>query len=50
MLNAGDYFIRYRLDSIRGFLIYVGYNYRVFNIYLKRVHLTIDGGRKGRDE
>jgi hypothetical protein len=40
---------RGRLESIRGFLIYVFRTYRSANVYLKGLHLTIDSWRPFRD-
>lgn len=41
---------RDRLESARGFLIYVGRTYTTMLPYLKGLHLTIDGWRENRDE
>jgi hypothetical protein len=38
-----------RLMQVRGFLLYVTRTYRYLTPYLKGLHLTIDGWRKGRD-
>jgi hypothetical protein len=40
---------RARLESIRGFLIYVFRTYRSASVYLKGLHLTIDSWRPYRD-
>jgi hypothetical protein len=39
-----------RLESIRGFLIYVIRTYPTFTPYLKGIHLTLDSWRPGRDQ
>lgn len=41
---------RARLESMRGFLIYVARTYRNLNPYLKGVHLTVDSWRPYRDK
>ena len=38
-----------QLERIRGFLIYISQTFRWMAPYLKGLHLTIDGGRPGRD-
>ena len=40
---------RKTLESIRGFLNYVGLTYKAINTFLKGMHLTIDGWRPHRD-
>lgn len=41
---------RDRLESARGFLVYVARTYTAMNPYLKGLHLTIDSWRENRDE
>ena len=40
MIEDGKKIPRPRLELIRILLIYVARNYREFNLYLKRIHLT----------
>ena len=39
-----------RMDSVRGFLVYVSRSYRNMTTYLKGVHLTLDNWRLYRGE
>ena len=39
-----------RLECIRGFLIFVASTFKWMMTYLKGLHLTIDGLRKGREK
>jgi hypothetical protein len=41
---------RYRLEQIRGFLIYVTRTYPCMTLYLIGIHMTIDGWRQNRKE
>ena len=48
--ESGECCDRKRLESIRGFLLYVARTYPILAPFLKGLHLTIDGWRPGRDE
>ena len=37
------------LESVRGFMVYVGRTYPALVPYMKGLHLTLDGWRPGRD-
>jgi hypothetical protein len=47
--NSTNTFEHKRLESIRGFLIYVIRTYPAFTPYLKGIHLTLDSWRPHRD-
>lgn len=41
---------RKRLEQIQGYLMYKSWTYKWTILYLKEIHLTINGWREGRDE
>ena len=44
-LEDSEGMYQYRMESIRGFLVYFSRTYRDMNPYLKGLHLTLDSWR-----